>query len=210
MFSVVSRLVVRAAGAGIERPLVQRDEEHAVVVRGRSPRVPLPWCTSQSTIATRSRPSSRCAARAAIATLLKTQKPIARSRKRVVARRAHEREAAVQRRLDRRAGREQRGLVGRVGRRSCRSRATPATSTARTCATCSAVWHEPQLVLGRRAALASSSWKCSSSTASRSGRSGWCAGRVQARERRMRQDVDRTIWSSSSSDATPGRARPSR
>ena len=34
--------------------------------------------------------------------------------------------------------------------------------------------------------------------------------RVQARKRRMRQEVDRTIWSSSSSDAAPARARPSR
>ena len=42
--------------------------------------VPLPWCTSQSTIATRSMPSSACAQRAAIATESNRQKPIARSR----------------------------------------------------------------------------------------------------------------------------------
>ena len=36
------------------------------------------------------------------------------------------------------------------------------------------------------------------------------AGGVEARERGMGQDVDRTISSSSSSDATPGLARPSR
>ena len=42
--------------------------------------VPLPWCTSQSTIATRSSPSSACAQRAAIAIESKRQKPIARSR----------------------------------------------------------------------------------------------------------------------------------
>ncbi len=41
--------------------------------------VPLPWCTSQSTIATRSTPSSACAQRAAIAIESKRQKPIARS-----------------------------------------------------------------------------------------------------------------------------------
>jgi hypothetical protein len=34
-------------------------------------------------------------------------------------------------------------------------------------------------------------------------------GRVQLGERRVRQDVDRTISSSSSSDAAPARARPS-
>ena len=35
-------------------------------------------------------------------------------------------------------------------------------------------------------------------------------GGVETRERRVRQDVDRTISSSSSTEATPGRARPSR
>jgi hypothetical protein len=39
---------------------------------------------------------------------------------------------------------------------------------------------------------------------------GMDAGGVEARERRVRQDVDRTISSSSASEATPGRARPSR
>ncbi len=42
--------------------------------------VPLPWCTSQSTIATRSAPWTRWATRAAIAALLKKQKPIAWAR----------------------------------------------------------------------------------------------------------------------------------
>ncbi len=41
--------------------------------------VPLPWCTSQSTIITRSRPCASRACRAATATLLNRQKPIARS-----------------------------------------------------------------------------------------------------------------------------------
>nr|WP_228740375.1 hypothetical protein [Pseudonocardia oceani] len=36
---------------------------------------PLPWCTSQSTIAIRSIPSTACACFAAIATLLKMQNP---------------------------------------------------------------------------------------------------------------------------------------
>ena len=39
---------------------------------------------------------------------------------------------------------------------------------------------------------------------------GVVAGRVEARERRVRQDVDWTISANSSSEATPGRARPSR
>ncbi len=41
--------------------------------------VPLPWCTSQSTIITRSRPCASRACCAATATLLNRQKPIARS-----------------------------------------------------------------------------------------------------------------------------------
>ena len=40
--------------------------------------VPLPWWTSQSTIITRSSPSESSAWRAATATLLNRQKPIAR------------------------------------------------------------------------------------------------------------------------------------
>src|SRR6185369_7213196 len=43
--------------------------------------VPLPWCTSQSTMAMRCRPASTCMARAAMAASLKTQKPSPRSRK---------------------------------------------------------------------------------------------------------------------------------
>src|SRR3954452_7439276 len=39
--------------------------------------VPLPWCTSQSSTNTRSRPSASSACRAATATLLKKQNPIA-------------------------------------------------------------------------------------------------------------------------------------
>ena len=40
--------------------------------------VPLPWCTSQSRISTRSTPCAARACAAATATLLKKQKPIAR------------------------------------------------------------------------------------------------------------------------------------
>ena len=41
--------------------------------------VPLPWCTSQSRTSTRSAPRPSSARRAAIATLLNRQKPIARA-----------------------------------------------------------------------------------------------------------------------------------
>jgi hypothetical protein len=41
--------------------------------------VPLPWCTSQSRISTRSSPWVPVACRAATAALAKKQKPIARS-----------------------------------------------------------------------------------------------------------------------------------
>jgi hypothetical protein len=41
--------------------------------------VPLPWCTSQSRTNTRSAPSASSACRAATATLLNRQKPIARA-----------------------------------------------------------------------------------------------------------------------------------
>ena len=41
--------------------------------------VPLPWCTSQSTIATRESPCADVARRAATATLPKKQNPIARA-----------------------------------------------------------------------------------------------------------------------------------
>ena len=49
-----------------------------VSTEGSSPKIawaPLPWWTSQSTMAIRSMPSSACACRAAIATLLKMQNP---------------------------------------------------------------------------------------------------------------------------------------
>ena len=41
--------------------------------------VPLPWCTSQSAMSTRSAPNARAAWRAPIARLLKTQKPMPRA-----------------------------------------------------------------------------------------------------------------------------------
>ena len=80
--------------------------------------VPLPWWTSQSTIATRPSPCSRWAQRAAIAMLLKRQKPIARVALGVVARRPQDGErvavAPVEHRGDRfeqAAGGEQHRVV---------------------------------------------------------------------------------------------------
>jgi hypothetical protein len=66
--------------------------------------VPLPWCTSQSMISIRSTPCSACATRAATATLLNRQNPMARSR-RVVAGRPRQREARCGPALQLRAGR---------------------------------------------------------------------------------------------------------
>ena len=62
--------------------------------------VPLPWCTSKSTMATRSRPRTSSACRAATATLLKKQKPIARIARRVVAGRAHRAEGVARHAVD--------------------------------------------------------------------------------------------------------------
>ena len=76
--------------------------------------VPFPWWTSKSTTATRSRPSSRCAWRAAMAALPKMQNPIAALFERVMAGRSHESEPSE---LDR-ANRAARGET----RRSARAR----------------------------------------------------------------------------------------
>ena len=66
----------RAAGAGPERPLVERDQGLPVLSARKSASVPFPWWTSKSMIAT-SATEPACACRAAIATLLKMQNPIA-------------------------------------------------------------------------------------------------------------------------------------
>ena len=79
--------------------------------------VPLPWCTSQSRIITRSSPHASSAYRAATATLLNRQKPIARAGSGVMAGRPVGAEPARRRaveqqvdHLDRAAGGVQRGL----------------------------------------------------------------------------------------------------
>ena len=63
---------------GIERVLVRRTCTARRAAPQKMSCVPLPWCTSQSTISTRAAPGGR-AASAAIAALLSRQKPIARS-----------------------------------------------------------------------------------------------------------------------------------
>ena len=72
------RLVVGPAAAGIERPLVERDEEDAVVVVEDRLR---PVAVMDVEVDDRYALTAelRCATRAAIATLLKRQKPIARA-----------------------------------------------------------------------------------------------------------------------------------
>ena len=68
---------------------------------------------------------------------------------------------------------------------------------------------EQQLIVGRRTALGPVR-----EVLEQDGepllRFGMCTRGVQARERRVGQDVDRTVSSSSSSDAPPARARPTR
>ncbi len=138
--------------------------------------------------------------------LLKTQKPIARSAQRVVARRPDEREAAVQRSLDRRPGRERGRLVGR--RRGERVVVEPGRvdGRAHVCDVLARV-DEQQLVLGRRAAFRPAVEVLEQH------REPLLPLRVvprrmQAREIRMRQDVDRTIRSSSSSPFAPPADEP--
>ena len=177
--------------------------------RCRRPRtiacVPLPWWTSKSTIATRSSPSSRCAARAAMATLLKMQKPIARP-----------------------------GIAWCPGGRTSAKLPRSAASTVVPAASSAASYvvsvadrvaveplrapdvrdpadvlrgvHEQELVLGGAPALAPDHLMLEEHGESlRPLRV--VAGRMQARERRMRQDVDRTI---SASDSMSPFARPTR
>ena len=99
------------AAVGIERMLEEARHQHPLVA-GEMSSVPLPWWTSKSTIATRSRPRTSSAWRAATATLLKKQKPIAWSRRRVVAGRAHRAEGVVDVAVDHRVGRRHGGAGG--------------------------------------------------------------------------------------------------
>ena len=126
---------------------------------------------------------------------------------RVMSRRAHEREAAAQRRLDRSAGGERCGFEGRLRRDGVGGQPRMTADRADVREVFGAV-AEQQLVLGRGAALAPVR-EVLEQDPEPLFRFGMRARRVQMRERGVGQDVDRTISSSSSSDAPPARARPS-
>ena len=123
----------------------------------------------------------------------------------MVARRAHEREPAAPRRLDRGPGREGRRLERRLARD--RVAVEPGRRLDRTDALdVLARVNKKELVLGRRATLAPPV-----PMVEQDGEPlrplGVVAGGMETRERRMAQDVDRTI-SASASSSPP--ARPSR
>ena len=122
--------------------------------------------------------------------------------------RAHEREAAAESGLDRRAGRERRRLPRRLGADGVVVEPLRRVERAHSRDVLGGV-AGAQLVLVRRAALGPVR-EVLQQHGDPLGPLRVVAGRVQARERRVRQEVDRTIWSSSSSDAAPARARPSR
>ena len=70
--------VCRGTRPRVQRRLMDRHEQDPIGSWKMS-LVPLPWCTSQSTIITRSSPRASSACRAATAMLLNRQKPIARA-----------------------------------------------------------------------------------------------------------------------------------
>ena len=120
-----SRLLVRPAGARVERPLVQRDKEDGVVVPEdvlRAVAVVHVEVDDRDALGA----GAPARQRAATATLLNRQKPIARSRRRVVAGRTHEGERAslapLRSPCPRRAARPRSSSP----RRACRRRATSA------------------------------------------------------------------------------------
>ena len=112
-FSVVSSFVPGPPVPGIERPLVERDEEDAVVAR-KIASVPFPWWTSKSTIATRSSPSFGLRVPRGdrdVVEQAEAHRPIG---ERVVPRWPHEREAAAVDRLERDPRRERRRVPRRL------------------------------------------------------------------------------------------------
>ena len=127
---------------------------------------------------------------------------------RVMSRRSYECEAALQRRFDRRSGRERRCLERRLRPNGVggepREAVEPADARDVLCAVA-----EQQLIVGCRATLGPVR-----EVLEQDGepllRFGVCARRVEVRERRVGQDVDRTVSSSSSSDTPPARASPTR
>jgi hypothetical protein len=127
---------------------------------------------------------------------------------RVVPGRPDEREAALQRSLDRRSCRERCCLERRLRGNSVGGQPRKAVDPSDACEVLCAVAQQ-QLVIGRRAALGPVS-EVLEEDGEPLLRFGVCARRVEVRERRMGQDVDRTVSSSSSSDTPPARASPTR
>jgi hypothetical protein len=125
-----------------------------------------------------------------------------------MARWPHECKAAAQCRFDRGAGGERPGLERRI--RPDRVSVEPRSALER--ADASEMRRgvaEKQLVLGRRAAFAPVREVLEQDDEALLPL-GVLTRPVQVRERRMGQDVDRTVSSSSSSDAPPDRASPTR
>ena len=122
--------------------------------------------------------------------------------------RAHEGEAAAERRLDRRARRDGRRLVGRGRSDGVGSDPRAAGKRMNASEVLRGVAEE-QLLLGRRAALGPLG-EVLEEDREPLAPLGVLACRVQAGESGVRQEVDRMVSSSSSSDAPPDRARPTR
>ena len=126
----------------------------------------------------------------------------------VMSGRAHEGEAAVERSLDRGACREGGRLVGRGRPDGVGSDPRAAGKRLNASEVLRGVAKE-QLLLGGRAALGPRGEVLEQDREPLSPL-GVLACRVQAGERGVGQEVDRTVSSSSSSDAPPDRARPTR
>ena len=193
-------LLVRPAGAGIERPLVERGEEHRVVVPERRLR-PVPVVHVE--VDDRHALASGCARRDRdVVEDAEAHRAIGQ---RMMAGRPHEREATAARRLDRRSGGERRSLEGRVGRDRVAVEPDALVDAADALHVLARV-HEEELVLGRGPALAPHVLVVEQHPEPFRP-VGMVPGRMESRERGMGQDVDRTI---SASRSTSPPARPSR
>jgi hypothetical protein len=121
---------------------------------------------------------------------------------------SYECEAALQRGFDRRAGRERRCLERRLRADGVGGEPREAVELADSRNVLCAV-AEQQLSVGRRATFGPIR-EVLEQDGEPLFRFGVCARRVQVRERRVGQDVDRTVSSSSSSGTPPARASPTR
>ena len=183
-------LVVRAAAAGIERPLVERDEEDAVVVPedrlGPVPVMDVPVDDRHAL-----EPELALGDARRDGDVVEDAEAHRAPGERVVARRPHEREAAAQRRLDRRARRERRSLVRRLGAERVAVEPDRRVAVANQLDVLGGVAQE-KLVLPRRAPLAPDVL-VAEEDGEPLGALRMAARRVQPRHRRMRQDVDELI-----------------